>query len=73
MQQIDLTGTYAPGVYCVRVWDIGNLVAVAAHERVQAADVAVVALKTRPPARYKTLEGRGSSHFRVPDQRRRLP
>ena len=25
-----LTGTYAPGVYCVRVWDIGNLVAVAA-------------------------------------------
>jgi hypothetical protein len=22
--------TYAPGVYCVRVWDIGNLVAVAA-------------------------------------------
>jgi len=25
-----LTGTYAPGVYCVRVWDIGNLAAVAA-------------------------------------------
>jgi len=25
-----LTGTYAPGVYCVRVWDIGNLIAVAA-------------------------------------------
>lgn len=25
-----LTGTYAPGVYCVRVWDIGNLLAVAA-------------------------------------------
>jgi hypothetical protein len=27
---VQLTGTYAPGVYCVRVWDIGNLVAVAA-------------------------------------------
>jgi hypothetical protein len=27
---VHLTGTYAPGVYCVRVWDIGNLVAVAA-------------------------------------------
>ena len=25
-----LTGTYAPGVYCARVWDIGNLVSVAA-------------------------------------------
>ena len=25
-----LTGTYAPGVYCVRVWDIGNLLTVAA-------------------------------------------
>ncbi len=22
---VHLTGTYAPGVYCVRVWDIGNL------------------------------------------------
>jgi hypothetical protein len=27
---VHLTGTYAPGVYCVRVWDIGNLAAVAA-------------------------------------------
>ena len=27
---VHLTGTYTPGVYCVRVWDIGNLVAVAA-------------------------------------------
>lgn len=27
---VHLTGTYAPGVYCVRVWDIGNLVAMAA-------------------------------------------
>jgi hypothetical protein len=27
---VQLTGTYAPGVYCVRVWDIGNLAAVAA-------------------------------------------
>lgn len=27
---IQLTGTYAPGTYCVRVWDIGNLLAVAA-------------------------------------------
>jgi hypothetical protein len=27
---VHLTTTYAPGVYCVRVWDIGNLVAVAA-------------------------------------------
>ena len=27
---VHLTGTYAPGVYCVRVWDIGNLVSVAA-------------------------------------------
>lgn len=27
---VHLTGTYAPGVYCVRVWDIGNLVATAA-------------------------------------------
>jgi hypothetical protein len=27
---VHLTGTYAPGIYCVRVWDIGNLVAVAA-------------------------------------------
>jgi hypothetical protein len=27
---VQLTGTYAPGVYCVRVWDIGNLVAAAA-------------------------------------------
>ena len=27
---VHLTATYAPGVYCVRVWDIGNLVAVAA-------------------------------------------
>jgi hypothetical protein len=27
---VHLTSTYAPGVYCVRVWDIGNLVAVAA-------------------------------------------
>jgi hypothetical protein len=27
---VQLTGTYAPGVYCVRVFDIGNLVAVAA-------------------------------------------
>lgn len=27
---VQLTGTYAPGVYCVRVWDIGNLVALAA-------------------------------------------
>ena len=26
---VHLTGTYAPGVYCVRVWDIGNLAAVA--------------------------------------------
>ena len=26
---VQLTATYAPGVYCVRVWDIGNLVAVA--------------------------------------------
>ena len=26
---VHLTGTYAPGVYCVRVWDIGNLVALA--------------------------------------------
>ena len=27
---VHLTSTYAPGVYCVRVWDIGNLVATAA-------------------------------------------
>lgn len=27
---VHLTATYAPGVYCVRVWDIGNLVATAA-------------------------------------------
>ena len=27
---VHLTGTYAPGVYCVRVWDVGNLAAVAA-------------------------------------------
>ena len=27
---VHLTGTYAPGVYCVRVWDIGNLAAMAA-------------------------------------------
>ena len=27
---VQLTGTYAPGVYCVRVWDIGNLFATAA-------------------------------------------
>ena len=27
---VHLTTTYAPGVYCVRVWDIGNLVATAA-------------------------------------------
>lgn len=27
---VHLTATYAPGVYCVRVWDIGNLIAVAA-------------------------------------------
>jgi hypothetical protein len=27
---VHLTGTYAPGVYCVRVWDIGNLAAAAA-------------------------------------------
>jgi hypothetical protein len=27
---VHLTGTFAPGVYCVRVWDIGNLAAVAA-------------------------------------------
>ena len=26
---VHLTTTYAPGVYCVRVWDIGNLLAVA--------------------------------------------
>ena len=26
---VHLTTTYAPGVYCVRVWDIGNLIAVA--------------------------------------------
>lgn len=26
---VQLTGTYAPGVYCARVWDIGNLAAVA--------------------------------------------
>lgn len=27
-----LTGTYAPGVYCARVWDIGNLAASASVE-----------------------------------------
>ena len=27
---VHLTNTFAPGVYCVRVWDIGNLVATAA-------------------------------------------
>ena len=27
-----LTGTYAPGVYCARVWDIGNLAAMASFE-----------------------------------------
>jgi hypothetical protein len=27
---VHLTSTLAPGVYCVRVWDIGNLVATAA-------------------------------------------
>jgi hypothetical protein len=27
---VQLTNTFAPGVYCVRVWDIGNLVATAA-------------------------------------------
>jgi hypothetical protein len=27
---VQLTGIYAAGVYCVRVWDIGNLAAVAA-------------------------------------------
>ena len=27
---VHLTGTHAPGVYCVRVWDIGNLAGVAA-------------------------------------------
>ena len=27
-----LTGTYAPGVYCARVWDIGNLAAPASFD-----------------------------------------
>lgn len=45
--------------------DDANLVAVAADEKVQAADVAVLALKTKPPARYteatllSAMEGAG--------------
>jgi hypothetical protein len=27
-----LTGTYAPGVYCARVWDIGNLASAASFD-----------------------------------------
>jgi len=29
---VQLTGTYAPGVYCARVWDIGNLAAMASFD-----------------------------------------